>query len=334
MMARDCVAHRAALPKKSPMPPRRPPPVLPPKLQWLLLVPLALVFALVLVGSVAMVMSSVPDEAKLVTLKGRLDGMQVAKTKDGELVFTLEIKPASGDMASVHLRAYGSKDPTEALSRAEGQDVVVRYRKLPFGNRAYAIAGPDGDIVSFAATRRFLEAEDAAKGPEKWGGLVLYGLCPLLMAALIWWGQRTRPVPEPTSAERTSHAALAHRLVQARSWACLMWLMVIVLIGLGGVPADVTRVFGPRPLGLPPMTGYLALTAIALAPLAWGAWHLMVALVTMQHRDGIFRPGKLGIARGLFEHWDDPAIRSHTRHLLAGVAVFLVLMTTWIIASA
>jgi hypothetical protein len=314
--------------------PRRPLPTLPPKLQGLLLIPVALFFGLVLFGSIAMVMSSVPDEAKLVTLAGRLDSLRVGKTKDGELVFTMEIKPAAGDPVSVHMRAYGAPDPITGLSRAEGQDVIVRYRKLFFGNRAYAMAGPDGDIVSFAATRRFLEAEDAAKGNEKWGGLVLYGLGPLLMAAVLWWSRRTQPAPDPTSPERTSQAALAHRLAQARAWASIMWLLVMVLIGLGGVPADVTRVFGTRPFGLPPLAGYLALTGLASAPLAWGFWHLMIALVTMQHRDGIQRVSKLGIARGLHEHWDDPAIRKHARSLLAGVIMFCVLIAVWITASA
>jgi hypothetical protein len=317
-------------PEPSSMPPRQSPARL---VQWLIVLPVLLVWGGILFGAYAMIASSVPDEAKLVTLTGRLEDLRVVTTKDRDVVYTMLITPASGAAVSVHMRAFGARTLTDALSRAEGREVVVRYRKALLGNPAYAVAGPDGDILPFAQTRTFLQAEDAAKGADKWGGLILYGLGPLLMITIVWWRGRSAPVPAPTSLARTDNAAFEHRLATVRLLFGMMMALGGILIALHGVPANFTRVFGSRPFGLDPMAAYLTLTGLAFAPLVWAGWSLAAVIMLMQRRDGILRTGKLSMTRGIYQYWEDPVIRGLTWRVLAGAAVFLGLVLVWGVAA-
>lgn len=295
-----------------------------------------LAYAIVVALGIVATWSSVPREADLVTIAGRLDDVRVSRDrKTGDVTFHLEIE-AGGGTTSIHLSAFGRPATETRLREAvkSRETVTVRYRKLPFGNRGFAVADHHGDVLSFSDAKRHLEAAEAARGNERYGPLLLYGGLPPILLLIIWLRRRQAPPAAPGLAADRDPIHLAYARGTQRWLLLAMLPMLLALLALGGVPKDITRVFGEKPFGLPPMATFMVLTAVALLPLGVAGWHLVELLQILRQRTGRLVLGKWTILFETLAARDDPRVQRLVVNILAAAAGFAFLISLWIVAAS
>jgi hypothetical protein len=291
-------------------------------------------FGVVFFGLVSALLGSVPDEAKLVTLTGRLDSLRIQQS------FEFTVTPAGGQAVAVHMRSFAVPNIVARLRAAQSKTVTVRYRDGLLGRPVYAILGPDGDIVTFAAARAVLEAEDERKRPGFQQGLVLYGGSVLLMLCFFLLKRRSRHAIVDLTAANAATVVSNHELKWLRIFVMgfiglLTALIVMESIQSPGFARPIVGVFGPRPLGLSPVIAApLLIFAGALAPMGAMLWHLLSALNFAHRRDGVVRSGKFAMISGIARNWSDTDVRRHGLWALGTLAVFLLLMGAWIMATS
>lgn len=291
-------------------------------------------FAIIFFGVTAGLLGSVPDEAKLVTLTGRLENLRIQQS------FEFTVTPANGQPVAVHMRSFAVPNIVPRMRAVQGMTVTVRYSDALLGKPVYAILGPDGDIVTFAAARAVLEAEDDRKRPSFQQALALYGGSTLLMAIFFLLKWRSRPATVGLCAAEAATATSDHGLKWQRVFVLgflglLTALMVMESIQSPSFAKPLVGVFGPRPLGLPPVLATpLLIFAGALAPMGAMLWHLVSALNFANRRDGVVRSGKFAMISGIASNWSDANVRRHGIWALVSLAVFLLLMGAWIMATS
>jgi len=295
-------------------------------------------YLMILAIGYVVAMSPVPDERELTTLTGRLDSVrlwQSPKTRKTEI--NLDVVGGDGAAVSIHMEDYDRAELARRLTEvaARGATVTVRYRRLPFGNRGYAVADEAGVVLAFADVRRVLEAREAARDSnDRWGFLLLYGGLPPLILMYIWWRNRSAPAVKPDAPVHRDEARLAHDIVSQRTLALAMLPVVVGLVALAGVPGEVMRVLGPRPLGLPPMAAYIGLTTLALLPVAGVMWHLASVMQAIRRRSGRIPAGKWSLLIETAMAWQDHQVRGPALGALAYLAAFLLLAGVWIVAAS
>ena len=292
------------------------------------------IFSVVFFGLVSGLLGSVPDEAKLVTLTGRLENLRIQQS------FEFTVTPPAGVAVAVHMRFFAVQNIVARMRAAQNKTVTVRYRDGLVGRPVYAISGPDGDIVQLAAARAILEAEDDRKRPGFQQGLVLYGGGALLMSCFFLLKRRSRPATVGLTAAEAAAAASNHGLKWQRIFVLgflgmLTALVVMESIQSPGFAKPLVGVFGSRPLGLSPeVAAPLLIFAGCLAPITAMMWHLVSALNFAHRRDGVVRSGKFAMVFGIANNWSDANVRRHGIWTIACFAVFLLLMGAWIAATS
>jgi hypothetical protein len=299
----------------------------------------AVTIALAVFGMFAGLSGSVPDEARLISLTGYLRDLRTSGLKDGRTSVSFSVTPVAGAPVELHMRDFGITDLARRLRMVESRAVTVRYRELPFGRPVYAIAGPDGDIVSFAQARAFLEAEDREKAPDYLNGLVLYLGFPLALVVMFAVYRRTVPRDGSLPPRALEDLREAHKLHWHRAFGFAGIGAVVLILAHDAYRrpqtlAPLIGVFGPSPLGLSPLAAYALLTALVFAPLIGMMWHLIGLAHAAQKRDGVLRMSKLALLMAAWRHWGDCVVRRHAIAALLFLALFALIGGAWIIAAA
>lgn len=296
----------------------------------------AVALAVVYTAASGLLLGSVPDEASLRQVAGRLGDVRIADGPDASISFT--VTPPQGAPLSLHIRPFGKTRLAEAVARAEGRSVTVRYKSLLLGNPAYEIRSDDMPLLSYAEAAAALRAEDERSTPERWRALALYVGLPFALWATFALVRRRRAaaagVATSSIIEGPAQAARKRNLFVGVVFAALVLILVSRGFTEPAMVRPVVGVFGDRPFGLPNEVAATLCLLVGLTPLAPLLRHLAALSSRLSALDGKFRRGWLSLVLGAYKHRSDALARRSAAGMILWLGAFMAIAGAWIWAAA